>query len=341
MITIKEIADIADVSRGTVDRVINNRGGVDKKTEEKIRKIIDTSGYIPNAAGRNLALKKKKLKFGFILVSDKHSYTRISNSVQDYAKNLAEYGIEVITKDCPSTDYHLQIQVIRELYESGVSGIVLSPVCHEDVSETIREYTEKGICFVTYYNDLPDSHRLTFIGCDYYRCGRAVGNTIGLILQGSGTVGIINNDSVFSMNPSKRLRGLNDKLQENYPGIEIAASVFVHDDDISSYSATKQMLSDHPEISCVFLNDAGLLGACRAIEECNRPLKVIFTGWFPAAYEYFEKGILDVMINEQRIDQGKLPLELLYQHIAMGNPSDQEYRYTDIEIVVEETMMFH
>ena len=63
MITIKEIADIADVSRGTVDRVINNRGGVDKKTEEKIRKIIDTSGYIPNAAGRNLALKKKKLKY--------------------------------------------------------------------------------------------------------------------------------------------------------------------------------------------------------------------------------------------------------------------------------------
>ena len=41
MITIKDIAKKANVSEGTVDRVIHNRGGVSKKTESKIREILE------------------------------------------------------------------------------------------------------------------------------------------------------------------------------------------------------------------------------------------------------------------------------------------------------------
>ena len=40
MATIKEIAALAGVSRGTVDRVLNDRGAVNPETAEKIRKIV-------------------------------------------------------------------------------------------------------------------------------------------------------------------------------------------------------------------------------------------------------------------------------------------------------------
>ena len=39
MATIKEIAALAGVSRGTVDRVLNDRGAVNPETADKIRKI--------------------------------------------------------------------------------------------------------------------------------------------------------------------------------------------------------------------------------------------------------------------------------------------------------------
>ena len=39
MATIKEIAALAGVSRGTVDRVLNNRGSVSPATAEKINEI--------------------------------------------------------------------------------------------------------------------------------------------------------------------------------------------------------------------------------------------------------------------------------------------------------------
>lgn len=48
MTTIKEIADLAGVSRGTVDRVLNNRGAVNPKTAEKITEIAQALNYRPN-----------------------------------------------------------------------------------------------------------------------------------------------------------------------------------------------------------------------------------------------------------------------------------------------------
>ena len=48
MATIKEIAALAGVSRGTVDRVLNDRGAVNPETAEKIRKIAKELDYKPN-----------------------------------------------------------------------------------------------------------------------------------------------------------------------------------------------------------------------------------------------------------------------------------------------------
>ena len=47
MVTIKEIADRAGVSRGTVDRVLNNRGKVNPEKEERVRRIAQELGYKP------------------------------------------------------------------------------------------------------------------------------------------------------------------------------------------------------------------------------------------------------------------------------------------------------
>ena len=55
MPTIKEIAAFAGVSRGTVDRVLNNRGGVSQKTADKIRRIMEEQNFQPNLAGMALA----------------------------------------------------------------------------------------------------------------------------------------------------------------------------------------------------------------------------------------------------------------------------------------------
>ncbi len=59
MITIKKIAEIANVSPGTVDRIIHNRGQVSQENVDKVNAIIKEYGFKKNIFASNLAFNKK------------------------------------------------------------------------------------------------------------------------------------------------------------------------------------------------------------------------------------------------------------------------------------------
>ncbi|MBN2534492.1 MAG: LacI family DNA-binding transcriptional regulator [Spirochaetales bacterium] len=57
-LTIKDVAEIAKVSKGTVSRVLNKKPGVGDKTRKTIETIIKKLNYSPNLIAQNLASKK-------------------------------------------------------------------------------------------------------------------------------------------------------------------------------------------------------------------------------------------------------------------------------------------
>ena len=92
MATIKDIADLAGVSRGTVDRVLNNRGAVNSQTAEKIMEIVRALDYRPNKAGTALAAQKKKYRIGVILFSEHNPFfDEVMEGVRRKAAELQDY----------------------------------------------------------------------------------------------------------------------------------------------------------------------------------------------------------------------------------------------------------
>lgn len=58
--SINEIAALANVSKGTVSRVINNKGYVSESTRKKVEDVIKETNYVPNQLARNLSNGKSK-----------------------------------------------------------------------------------------------------------------------------------------------------------------------------------------------------------------------------------------------------------------------------------------
>ena len=74
MVTMKQIAELCGVSRGTVDRALNGRGRVNAETAENIRKMAKQLGYEPNPAGKALAARKHRPVIGIILSSEGNAF---------------------------------------------------------------------------------------------------------------------------------------------------------------------------------------------------------------------------------------------------------------------------
>lgn len=90
-ITIKQIADLANVSRATVDKVIHNRPGVKEKTKVKVLKIIKEVDYQPNIIGKALVSSKKTKKFGVILTPEYNPFVHellqgIQKAKEDFSR---------------------------------------------------------------------------------------------------------------------------------------------------------------------------------------------------------------------------------------------------------------
>ena len=61
MPTIKEIAEMANVSTATVSKVLNGKDKyISEKTRQKILEIVEREGYIPNGIAKSLKIKKTK-----------------------------------------------------------------------------------------------------------------------------------------------------------------------------------------------------------------------------------------------------------------------------------------
>lgn len=126
-ITSKEIANICGVSRGTVDRALNNRPGVSEETKKMILKVAAEHGYQPNHIGRSLVIGKS-MNLGVIMFDiDNRVFAQIINGIEARAREL-DYFVNL---SLTYRDAKLEIDIIRQHLARNVDGIILLSVNHD------------------------------------------------------------------------------------------------------------------------------------------------------------------------------------------------------------------
>lgn len=345
MPTIKEIAELAGVSRGTVDRVINNRGCVNPIKEKKVLEIIKALNYTPNLAGKTLAVKKKQLKFGYILFGSTSSnpfFLDVVEGIESRATELSEYGVSVEIRYAVIDDPGLQVKLINELIEGGISGLVITPINHPLVVEKVKQLTADGFPVVTTNTDIPNSGRLAYVGSDYFKGGETAAGIIHMICAGKAKVGIVMGSPLVLCH-SERIAGFKRRIEEEYTGITIVDTEINNDDDIQSFIVTKRLLETRPEIDTLFLAAAGVAGACRAVKELGleRKVKVISYDTTTASRELIQSGAIAVAITQEPFIQGSRPLDILLNYVGMGISPEQEYFYTALGITIKENLIMN
>ena len=341
MSTIKEISQLAGVSRGTVDRVLNNRGSVKPETAERIRQIAKALNYTPNIAGKTLAVKKKRLKFGFILFNSETNpfFCDVISGISDRIEAFKEYGVEIKIRYCSLNNPEQQVKQINELVSLGINGLAITPINHPLVRDCICQLACSGLPVITTNTDILDSGRICYVGSNYYQTGLTAAGLLGLICNSKAHVGVVLGSPLILCH-SERVSGFSDHLNKCFPGMNIVDTVLNNDNEIESYVVVSKLLEEHPEINALYLASAGVEGACRAILEAGKSglIKIVSHDITPAICSLIEAGVISATIDQQPFLQGKLPLDILLDIVGMGNTISKEFYYIKNEIKIRENI---
>ena len=171
--TIKEIAEYANVSRGTVDRALHGRGGVRSDVEKRILAIAESVGYKPNSAAKALSNFKKKLTVGLLLPSINNPFfDELIRGVEDAQKAMDDYGVELRLMQMRGYNVEEQIRLIDQLLVDKIDMLALTPFNDSRIVEKINQTVDSGVEVLTVNSDIAGTRRCCYIGVDFVQCGR-------------------------------------------------------------------------------------------------------------------------------------------------------------------------
>ncbi len=95
---VRELAKLANVSLGTVDRALDGRKEVSEKTRHRILKIAEKHGYTPNLTARALSVGRPNIRIGVCVPQEiRYFYDQIREGISNEAQRFRHVGVDVVS----------------------------------------------------------------------------------------------------------------------------------------------------------------------------------------------------------------------------------------------------
>ena len=255
--TINEIAALAGVSRATVSRYLNN-GYISKEKKERLRIIIEETGYRPASCAQMLR-SKKTLCIGVII--PKINSDSIGKMVAGISRKLSESGYQLLLA-CTNNDEKKELNYLNLFKENNVDGIILLGTIFTEEHREILSMMSVPIVILA--QNIPGC---SCIYSDDYHAAFEMGKLLCKKGKNFAMVGVTEKDRAAGL---QRKAGFLDALKES--GKETKnLPIYVSDFSLESgKKECKKLLSEHPYIDTIFCaTDTIAVGALLAAREAG------------------------------------------------------------------------
>ncbi len=171
-IRIVDIAKMAGVSIGTVDRVIHNRGRVSKEKLEKVKAVLDQVNYSPNIIARSLVSKKNYRLIALIPSFAQNEYWMyVAQGITKAAEEARTYGVMVEQQYFNQYDRASFDNAIEKILSAEFDGIVIANFFSASVIKLSELLNDRGIPYVYIDANIAGQHPLAYYGTNSYDSG--------------------------------------------------------------------------------------------------------------------------------------------------------------------------
>ena len=342
---IKDIASLAGVSIGTVDRVLHNRGEVSEKTKHKIQQILKETNYSPNLMAQVLKSKKR-----FHLVSllpdpkegnsfwERHSLgiTRAIDELDPFPVSLSQITFNLLSED----DFQNKTNRVLDLKPDGV---ILAPFFESESITFCSRLFNENIPYVFIDGFIENTDFLAYIGEDIFQSGRVAGQLIDLVTPKNKDILIVNIakniQNVHHLN--YRRRGFLNYFEKSGSNRGKKINLNIPDPSYESVrSAIDKMLGKNPDIGSIFTSGSkSYLIACYLKEKGLKSIDLIGYDMLDMNVKYLKSGFVRFLLGQRPEEQTYKAVKKLFEFLSL-NKVPERIEYLPVDIVTSENIDF-
>ncbi len=344
-IRIIDIARLAEVSAGTVDRVLHNRGEVSRATRERVLGIIREMDYQPDILASTLAARKS-FRFASLLprsTDDSPFWKYPLSGIEEGLREIAYFGVEVDSYFFDHASREEFLSKGREMLAGNYQGMIIAPVFTEQAAVLLEEYAEAGVPVVLVNADICGGSCISFVGQDPVQSGVVaarlmhfgLGDEIRLMVvnftrEKGNRDHILKREEGFRRYYASILPGVHDSLvQLNIPETGGTDTESILEDAI---------FSSPGGIKGIFVTNSRVFRVARFLEKRGAG-NIVLIGYdlLDENKEFLRKGVIDFQISQKPREQGYRSMMTLYRHVVLRQEVERS-QYLPIDIIARENL---
>ncbi|MGO9658676.1 MAG: substrate-binding domain-containing protein [Acidimicrobiales bacterium] len=220
-----------------------------------------------------------------------------------------KFGIHLVEQAPPTFDAPTQVSYLNDEIARKVNGIILSPDADEGFATVMATAKTDGIPIVlvnsdSTFNNNPD--KIAAFTSSQILLGDLAAKAMGSILNGTGTVGVINSVA-GSLGDEQRGSSFIATMKADYPKIKLLAEQYDLDDRATADSMATDEMEANPGLSGIYGVDSFTgQGVGAAIEAAHKTgkIKVVAIDAEPQEVTLLRSGVIQALIAQAPYNMG-------------------------------------
>lgn len=345
-IRIKDIAERAGVSVGTVDRVLHERPNVSKEAREKVEAALKEMDYHPNMYASALAYNKK---YTFYFVIPKHESEAYWEEIEEGAMNARDrrrdFHVNVKMMYYQRFDFSTFTKVTEECLKEQPDGVVIVPSKLDLTRQFTDKLHESNVPFILLDSYMPDLRPLSFYGQDSFCSGYFAARMLMLIASKESEIMLMKqmrNGNVASKQQENRETGFRHYMHDHFPDVKITEVNLPLDEERCKYEQILEgFFSTHPHVHhCITFNSKAHIVGEFLLKSNRRDVQIMGYDMVNKNAICLKEGSISFLIAQHAYMQGSACVESLFEAIVLKKKVDP-VNYMPIEILTKENVDFY
>ena len=314
-ISLAMLARQIGVGVATVDRVLNERGGVSPQTTRKVLQAAREAGL------KRILPEEHRFPWQievFLSSNDSFFFPQLA---QDFAAVADSLGYRRLTLHRTFVPESQPTTLARRIARSCQQrqGIIVFGNDHPAVHDALRRCREAGVPAITLATDLPGADRLCHVGINQLQAGRTAGLMLGRMTPRPGEVLMVSGRQDYSAH-RLRIQGFREVLSQRFPHLQLS-------DVLAGEERREQITRLVEQALCRSRNIVGIyntgLGNTQIAEALARHRREGDVCWitherYNTTRQQLAKGSLALTLDQNTRQHAQLAIDLMLRHLESG-----------------------